>query len=115
MGDPDIRQKCPIRKVNPDLTTTIENLPTISLDFYKKLTGKYEVVPGVAVPVYLNGTQLMVVGPNRQPYSLYPLSETEYFIVEANIQISFLKGENGEIGYLLVIDGNNRTKAKKVE
>jgi pimeloyl-ACP methyl ester carboxylesterase len=115
MGDPDIRQKCPIRKVNPDLTTTIENLPAISLDFYKKLTGKYEVVPGVAVPVYLNGTQLMVIGPNGHPYALYPLSEIEYFIVEANIQISFLKGESGEIEYMLVIDGDNRTKAKKVE
>ncbi|MBN2008256.1 prolyl oligopeptidase family serine peptidase [candidate division KSB1 bacterium] len=115
VADHEIRKQCAVRTVNADLTTTITNLPEISMDDYKKLVGKYEVTPGMAIPVYLENNKLMAIGPNGQPFALYPITATEYFIAESDVQISFVKADDGSIDHFVVYERNSETKAKKIE
>jgi hypothetical protein len=42
-----IAEISPIRKVLPDLTTTIENIPEVDSIVIKSLVGKYEIQPAL--------------------------------------------------------------------
>ena len=114
-GDPELRKNCPIRKVLPDLTTRIDNLPVIDSHIFESYKGKYEIQPGVTLDVYTDSSKLMVKAPDGARIQLLPLSDSEYFIEVADVQISFGKIENGKVDKLTVHQNGRDSEAKKIE
>ena len=114
-GDPVLRKNSPVKKVLPDLTTTIDNLPKIDSNVYKSLSGRYEIQPGVNVNVFVDADKLMARSPDGRVFQLYPVSETEYFIDVADLQITFNRNENGAVLGMVVHEPNGDLEIKKVE
>ena len=114
-GDPELRKKCPYKKVLPDLTTVIENLPVIGIEKLKALTGKYEIQPGVSIDVFIESGNLMGRSPDGQKFRLYPASETDFFIDVADVMLSFHKNENGVVDSVLINQNGRDMPAKKID
>ena len=114
-GDPELRKDCPIRRVLPDLTTKIDNLPVIDPQIFESYKGKYEIQPGINVDVYTDSGKLMVKTPDGAKIQLLPLSVSEYFIEVADVQITFGKTENGKVDKLTVHQNGRNSEAKKIE
>lgn len=114
-GDPELRNTCPVRKVLPNFTTTIDNLPVIDPNVYQALAGKYEIQPGVDLHIFMDAGKLMGKAPDGSIFQLFPTSETEYFIDAVDIQLTFCKNENGSIAKVIVHQGDMDMEVKKVE
>ncbi|MBN2424793.1 MAG: prolyl oligopeptidase family serine peptidase [Calditrichaceae bacterium] len=114
-GDPELRKTCPVRRVLPDLTTTIDNLPVIDPGVYKTLAGRYEIQPGVNIFVYIDGNKLMGKAPDGIVFQLFPSSETEYFVDRADIQLTFGKNETGVVDKVIVHQNGQDLEIKKSE
>ena len=114
-GDPALRNNCPIRRVLPDLTTKIDNLPVIDSHIFESYKGKYEIQPGVNIDVYTDSDKLMVKTPDGARIQLLPLSDSDYFIEVADIQVTFGKIENGKVDKLTVHQNGRDSEAKKIE
>jgi hypothetical protein len=115
VGDPELRKISPIRKVLPDLTTTIENVPAIDSTVIKSLVGKYEIQPGINVNIFIDNGNLMGNTPEGLKFHLFPYSETEHFIDIADIQLTFIKNENGKITGVVVHQPGRDMEMKKIE
>jgi hypothetical protein len=113
--EPEIRKTCPVRKVLPNLTTTIDNLPKIDLKVYKAIAGKYEIQPGVVLSVFIEADKLMAKAPDGNIIQLYPTSETEYFVDVADFQMTFIRNEDDSVTSGIVYTGGRKMEIKKIE
>lgn len=113
-GVPELRNASPYRKVLPNLSTSIENLPTIDTTVYRTLAGRYELAPGVIVAVAVDAGRLMATSPDGATFQLFPVSETEYFIDGADVQVAFVKNEQGVCDAGVVYQGSREMPMKKL-
>jgi pimeloyl-ACP methyl ester carboxylesterase len=113
-GVPELRNSSPMRKVLPNLSTTVGNLPKIDSAVYRAIAGKYEIMPGTSVNVSVDGDRLMVKAPDGAMLQLFPVSETEYFIDVVDVQVSFAKNGNGVFDKGMVYQGGREMPMKRV-
>ena len=115
VGDSQLRKKSLIRKVMPDFTTTIENLAAVDSLTFKTLVGKYGINAGISVKVFVEAGKLMATSPEGMKFQLLPMSETEYFIDMAGVQLTFVKNEKGVVESLIVYQRDSTNEMKKIE
>ena len=113
-GDNDIRKKCPARKVLPDLSTTIENLPKIDPKTYETLSGEYGF-NGMVISVFVKSGKLMVKDPQGKVSQLLPSSDLDYILESDDIQLSFTKNESGTIEKVIVYMGSQIIEMAKLK
>ena len=114
-GDPELRKASPVRKVLPDFTTTVVNIPPLDTATCKKISGRYEVPGKFTVSVKFDNGKLFVTSPGGSPIRLYPTSASEYFNDAADVQITFNKNDSGVVDKMIVHQGNQDIEIKKVE
>jgi predicted esterase len=114
VGDKELRKTAPIRKVLPDLTSTIENIPVIDSVISKSFVGKYDLQNGIVDVIFENG-KLYAKPPNGPKLQLLPFSETEYFIDQMDVQIIFNRKADGAIDKMTIRDGSQNIESKKIE
>lgn len=84
-----------------------------SLDAF---VGSYEFGPGAVATVTKEGDALMWKGGRRPKVRLMPLSETRFFVEESGVEMTFRKGDKGQVtGVTLRIGTCQDTEAKRVE
>src|SRR5512135_1076342 len=88
-GDTELRKASPVRKVLPDFTTTVVNVPPLDTLACKKISGRYEVPGRFTVIIKFDNGKLLVTPPGGSPVRLYPTSASEYFSDAADVQITF--------------------------
>ena len=98
----------------PGFTTTVENIPVLDTVVCKTFVGRYEQ-GGTNVSVMFNNGKLYARTPEGAIIQLYPMSENEYFIDVANLQITFNKNENGIVESMTVHQGDQDIEMKKIE
>ena len=78
--------------------------------------GSYEFGPGTVATATKEGDALMWKGGRRPKVRLTPLSETRFFVEESGVEMTFRKGDNGQVtGVTLRIGSCQDSEAKKVE
>jgi hypothetical protein len=84
-----------------------------SLDAF---VGSYEFGAGAIATVTKEGDALMWKGGRRPKVRLMPLSDTRFFVEESGVEMSFRKGDKGQVtGVTLRIGTCQDTEAKRVE
>jgi hypothetical protein len=78
--------------------------------------GSYEFGPGKVATATKEGDALMWKGGRRPKVRLMPLSETRFFVEETGVEMTFHKGDNGQVtGLTLRIGSCQDSEAKRVE
>jgi hypothetical protein len=100
-----------------DYVTKITDRPVAKIDpsILDAYVGEYEFLPGRTVAIARSGNQLMAGMRGVPNTPLFPESETRFFFKVADVQITFVKDEKGEVNELLVEQGGRTIRAKRIK
>jgi hypothetical protein len=88
---------------------------SLSPAILKNYAGKYQIAPGEIVVVSVKGDRIFVKGPDQPVVEFFATSETEFFIKTADINLEFVKNEQGKVDILLINFMKTEMKAKRIE
>ncbi|MDO9255614.1 MAG: serine hydrolase [Bacteroidales bacterium] len=88
---------------------------TIATSVYNKYVGKYDMGNNSLFVVSKEGDRLLLLIPGQPQYPLLPASETEYFMKESSVRVTFKANDAGKTETLILnIDGTEQ-KGNKVK
>ncbi|OGC06342.1 hypothetical protein A2V82_16255 [candidate division KSB1 bacterium RBG_16_48_16] len=95
----------------------IEQKEVVAVDaaVLQEYVGDYELAPGVAAGITLEGEQLYIQVTGQPRFEIYASSPTEFFLKVVNAKITFLKDEADQVTALQLDQGPVHTVAKKVK
>jgi hypothetical protein len=78
-----------------------------------KYVGVYELVPGFAITMTVEGGQLMTQATGQPKFPMFAESETNFFLKVVEAEVEFFKDEKGEVTYLVLHQGGRDMKGVK--
>ena len=81
---------------------------------YDAYVGRYELRPGFVFTVTRDGDRLMTQATGQPQAEIRPLSETRFFAVGPDAELSFGKNEKGEVDKLILHQGGRDQPAKRL-
>lgn len=81
---------------------------------YDSYAGEYELQPGFVITITNENGKLMGSPTGQPKLELVPTSATDFFLKEANAQISFIKDEAGKVTQLILNQNGRKMPAKKI-
>jgi CubicO group peptidase (beta-lactamase class C family) len=89
---------------------------TLDPKVLSRYVGAYQMGPGTAMLITLEGNQLISKLGNQQPVSIFPESETMFFLKVVDAQLEFSKGEaEGKASQLILHQNGRDTTAKRLD
>jgi hypothetical protein len=82
---------------------------------YDLYTGKYRLSPRIIITVFRENNRLYIQAPGEDPEEFFPGSETDFFSLEREMQITFVKNEEGAIEKIKVNYQGQKLELKKIE
>jgi len=107
LGNADLRAKGTLSKA-PHLNASVD--PAL----FKEYVGSYEIAPGFAIQISLEGNRLVLHAPGQPAGELLPESDTDFFVTFANIRMTFVKDSNGKVSSLTINVFGRTFQAQKV-
>jgi len=77
--------------------------------------GEYQLMPTFALAITKEGNQLFLQATGQPRVQLHPEAETEFFILEADAQISFVKDAAGKVTHLILHQAGQHIKGDKIK
>ena len=77
--------------------------------------GKYQVRPGVELAFTVEDGVLMGEPTGYEKGALEGLSESKFILPSVNVIVEFVKGEDGEVGSLILKQVGEESVAKKID
>lgn len=82
---------------------------------YDAYVGQYELAPDLIATVTKENNRLFAQATGQPKFEIYPESETKFFARVADIQVTFVKNEEGEVTQLIVHQEGKDSPAKKIK
>jgi uncharacterized protein len=82
---------------------------------YDAYVGQYELGPGFIINITKEDGKLMGEAPGQPKLELFPESETRFFLKVAEIQITFVRDDKGNISGLILRQNAKDLKAKRIK
>jgi len=92
-----------------------KTLAEVDPSIYDLYTGKYKLSPRVIIAVFRENNRLYFQAPGEDPEELFPESETNFFSIEMDLQITFVKNEEGAIEKIVANVQGQKLELKKIE
>ncbi|MCF8413008.1 MAG: prolyl oligopeptidase family serine peptidase [Melioribacteraceae bacterium] len=115
IGDAKVRNNQPKRIVNKDLTTEVAGIKIVSVDILKSYVGNYKIAEGFILALVLKGNTLNLTDPSGRTVALYPKSETEFRVINADVSINFDLNESNKVTGLTIFQGGDKNIAEKIK
>ncbi len=93
----------------------VREIAEVDPDILNNYVGKYELNPNFHCVITKENTQLYCQPTGQDQLEIYPESETVFFLKEVEIQITFVRGENGKVEKLILHQGGNDIPLTKIE
>jgi len=89
----------------------------IELDpkIYDEYVGRYQLNEEIAVSVTKEDSRIFIQATGQAKIQIFPEKKDEFFLKVADIQISFVRSNGGQVAELIVHQGGQDTHAKKIE
>jgi hypothetical protein len=81
----------------------------------EKYTGRYEMSPEMIVAVTLENGKLYGQGTGQGKTQIFAASETEFFLKNADVQITFDEDEGGNVVSMTLLNAGRKTVARKIK
>jgi len=112
-GDENLRSKCAYTVVNADLSTTIVCVSKPSMEQMKLYEGTYKINGGPELKIYLENDTLKVAQ-GQFSAKLIPTSDSEFYVKEVNVPVSFEKNATTNDYEMLVYQNGMEATGEKV-
>jgi serine-type D-Ala-D-Ala carboxypeptidase/endopeptidase len=87
---------------------------SVNHGIYKNYIGRYQLAPGVAVSMTLDGDHLMSQITGQQPVEIFPESEREFFLKVVDAQVTFESDGKGPATAVILRQNGRETRAARV-
>jgi len=88
---------------------------SVSTGVSDSYAGEYEVAPGVILTITRDGEHLMAQTKGQPRAEIFPSSETEYFSRRIDVQIKFVKNEQGQVTGMVIVQNGRNIPARKIK
>lgn len=94
-----------------------QNRQAVAVDpkIFDGYAGQYEVAPGVILTITRDREHLMAQTKGQARAEMFPSSETEYFSRRSDVQISFVKNEQGQVTGMVIVQNGRNIPARKIK
>jgi hypothetical protein len=86
----------------------------VAASVFDKLVGKYDMGNNNLVTVVKDGDKLFLLVPSQPQYQLLPASETEYFMKESTVKVTFKANDAGKTDTMILNFDGIEQQAKRV-
>lgn len=102
----------PLAKLEPPK----EHKP-IQLDpkIFDAYAGEYQIAPGLSVVFTREGDKLFMQPTGQSKIEIIPESETEFFLAVADVQVTFVKDDKGEVQQAILHQNGRNLTAKRIK
>ena len=76
--------------------------------------GRYQLAPNVVIAVTKEGDRLMAQATGQGKFELFPESETKFFAKVTELSMTFVRGADGTVTHLLLLQGGAERPAKRL-
>ncbi|OJJ19254.1 hypothetical protein BKI52_20800 [marine bacterium AO1-C] len=87
------------------------SLPVTILQQY---VGKYAITPKMVLEITLKDKQLYAQGSNQPKLPIYPTTKQKFFYKVADMQISFIKNDQGKVHQMMLHQQGRKIPAKRI-
>jgi hypothetical protein len=70
-----------------------------------RYVGTYELAPNFSVRFTLEGDQLMTQATNQPKFSVFPESQTKFFLKVVDAEVQFFTDAKGQVSYIILHQG----------
>jgi CubicO group peptidase (beta-lactamase class C family) len=81
---------------------------------YDAYAGRYQLLPAFTFTISRDADRLMVQGTDQSKIEFFPESETKFFSRTIGAEITFVKGDDGEVTHLVLHQGARDQEAKRL-
>jgi CubicO group peptidase (beta-lactamase class C family) len=87
----------------------------VAPEVYDAYLGRYEIAPDDYMTITREGDRLMAQPKGKRKVEIFPESETEFFLKVADVQLTFVRDDEGKATHVVLHQGGRETKAKRLE
>jgi hypothetical protein len=102
----------PIAKFEPPKEHKAIQLDPKIFDAY---TGEYQVVPGLSLVFTREGDKFFMQPTGQGKAEIFPESETDFFLAVADVQVTFVKDDKGQVNEAILHQSGRNLTAKKIK
>ena len=103
-----------LKKLGVDTTSLSEEV-VVPNEILESYVGKYEIQPGFVLAITKEGSQLKGQATGQAMVDIFPKSNNVFYLKVVNAQITFNKGEDGNVESLTLLQGGQEMTGKKLE
>jgi len=107
-----LNDRIPLAKIEPRKERKEIALEPALLDAY---VGEYQLAPTFVITITNEGNLLFGQATGQPRFRLHPEAETEFFLTEADAQVSFVKDAAGKVTHLVLHQGGQNVKGDKIK
>jgi D-alanyl-D-alanine-carboxypeptidase/D-alanyl-D-alanine-endopeptidase len=102
----------PLAKFEPPKEHKVIQLDPKIFDAY---AGEYQVAPGLSLVFTREGDKLFMQPTGQSKVEVFPESETDFFLTVADVQVSFVKDDQGQVNQAILYQSGRKLTAKKIK
>ncbi len=91
----------------------VREVAEIDFALYDDYLGEYELVPGFTLTITRDGNQLLAQGTGQPALEIFPASETVFFSKAVEAEMTFVRGDDGQVNELRLKQGGQELSAKR--
>ncbi|MDN3550129.1 serine hydrolase [Mucilaginibacter aquaedulcis] len=95
--------------------SNIKTLVVVPEAVLQTYVGKYAITPTVTVTITYEDGKLMGQPTGQPKLSLYPESQTKFFLKEVPVQVEFSKNTEGKVDKVILNENGHKNEAKKIQ
>jgi CubicO group peptidase (beta-lactamase class C family) len=97
----------------PDYHTAVRSAVAIDPKVLDRYAGTYTLQPGLTLVVSVEKGKLVAQAPGQGRLPLYAESESKFFLTIGEVEIQFVKDDQGQVTHLILHQGGHDMKAPK--
>ena len=102
----------PLAKFEPPKEHKVIQLDPKVFDAY---VGEYQVAPGLSLVFTREGDKLFMQPTAQSKVEIFPESETDFFLTVADVQVTFVKDDQGQVNQAILFQSGRKVTAKKIK
>jgi CubicO group peptidase (beta-lactamase class C family) len=92
----------------------VRSVARIDPAIFDEYVGRYEISPDRIITITREGDHLMAQATGQPRLEIFPESETEFFLKVTDLQLTFVKDDQGHVSHMVVHQLGRDSRAKRV-
>jgi len=93
----------------------VQTVAKVDPAIFDQYVGKYELRPGTILIITREGNSLMAQPEGGRKLEVFPSSETKFFATTPALAMNFVKGTDGKVTHVVVVQGGGEMQGKKIQ